>query len=896
MPSFRDKPTLHAIENTIRSAYRSVLPQSLRQVIWRARNKNRQVTAHTPHKGPPYLSMILATYNVASYIEDFLESILAQEGGYADLELIFVDDGSTDYTPSILQDWAERYPRLIRVIRQENQGVAGARNTGLDQAKGKWVSFPDPDDFLNKSYLRHSRRALAIRHQHPLLAVCTKLVFYHEKDDTYKDNHPLNYRFKKPLTHVRTDKMSGFIQMASIITWLRRSAIEHHELRFKGHNWASFEDTHFVNRLFIAEQRNTVSFTAGSIYYYRKRADASSLIDTSKYKKSYYLDQLESGSLDLIRSGLQRLGYVPDFIQRTVLYDIVWRLRYIVDNPDVVTHLLTQEEQTRLISLLHEIFSEIDSETISSFHLAGCTEEHKVALLGIFKGEQRDEHSIYLKLLDHSTDQAHFHWYAPLGTDVKLEVTINGVPTECDDRLIQTKRLLGIPYIQAHAFHAEMKSGDRIEVRINGTPAIIKRLGKKLGYNLSWQDLNAACYILPPVPAVLRANPEAQRLRDLITSPDIQQKYHNCWLFMDASDRADDNAEHLYRHLMKQDGISQKIWFVLEETSADWGRLEAEGFQLLPYGSDDHIAAQMNANLFASSHIDNHILWPVNKGLFQDLIHYKFIFLQHGVIFHDLSHWLNNKPITTLLTTSKAEYSSITAPQSSYLFTEKEIFLSGLPRHDTLLSKARLSSPDTILIMPTWRKYLQVDHPTNPGQRLKIRDFQETDYFKYWGAVLHDPHLTRIAAEHKLKIVFAPHQNMSKYIEDFDVPHNIKIFNPHQGNGYQDLLTSGQILITDHSSVAFDIAYLERPVAYFQFDTEKVFSGDHVCRKGYFDYTDDGFGPVTTTPDDLLDAIENTLNGKEDPKYAQRRRDFFAHRDGQCCARVQDVLTQIAST
>src|SRR5690606_4703466 len=85
----------------------------------------------------------------------------------------------------------------------------------------------------------------------------------------------------------------------------------------------------------------------------------------------------------------------------------------------------------------------------------------------------------------------------------------------------------------------------------------------------------------------------------------------------------------------------------------------------------------------------------------------------------------------------------------------------------------------------------------------------------------------------------------------------------------------------------------DRPIAYYQFDRDEFFAGEHVYTKGYFDYQDDGFGPVAETQDQVLDAIERALEGNEDPVYAQRRESFFAFRDGRCCERVYNAIREL---
>lgn len=90
---------------------------------------------------PDLVSILIPTYNRGYILGSAIESVLAQT--YRPIEIVVVDDGSTDDT----QDVLKRFGDAIRVIRQENQGMAGARNTGLAVARGEYIAFEDSDDF-----------------------------------------------------------------------------------------------------------------------------------------------------------------------------------------------------------------------------------------------------------------------------------------------------------------------------------------------------------------------------------------------------------------------------------------------------------------------------------------------------------------------------------------------------------------------------------------------------------------------------------------------------------------------------------------------------------------------------------------------------------------------------
>ncbi len=91
------------------------------------------------------LSVIIPVYNVKDYLEKCVESVI--DPNFNDYEIILVDDGSTDGESGALCDKiASKNPQLIRVIHQENRGLGGARNTGIREANGKYLFFPDSDD------------------------------------------------------------------------------------------------------------------------------------------------------------------------------------------------------------------------------------------------------------------------------------------------------------------------------------------------------------------------------------------------------------------------------------------------------------------------------------------------------------------------------------------------------------------------------------------------------------------------------------------------------------------------------------------------------------------------------------------------------------------------------
>lgn len=99
----------------------------------------------------PILSFIIPVYNVEAYLKKCINSILEQSG--ADCEVILVDDGSTDGSGLICDDFSEKNTN-VRVLHQKNSGHSVARNAGLKMAVGEYVSFIDSDDYIGQGCVK----------------------------------------------------------------------------------------------------------------------------------------------------------------------------------------------------------------------------------------------------------------------------------------------------------------------------------------------------------------------------------------------------------------------------------------------------------------------------------------------------------------------------------------------------------------------------------------------------------------------------------------------------------------------------------------------------------------------------------------------------------------------
>lgn len=105
----------------------------------------------------PIISIVVPVYNVEQYLDRCMETLVAQT--FTQIEIILVDDGATDSSPELCDAWARRDNRVV-VIHQENGGLSAARNAGVARARGSYIGFVDPDDYVELTMYEHLYRNL----------------------------------------------------------------------------------------------------------------------------------------------------------------------------------------------------------------------------------------------------------------------------------------------------------------------------------------------------------------------------------------------------------------------------------------------------------------------------------------------------------------------------------------------------------------------------------------------------------------------------------------------------------------------------------------------------------------------------------------------------------------
>uniref|UniRef100_UPI004062A3EB CDP-glycerol glycerophosphotransferase family protein n=1 Tax=Mailhella sp. TaxID=1981029 RepID=UPI004062A3EB len=211
---------------------------------------------------------------------------------------------------------------------------------------------------------------------------------------------------------------------------------------------------------------------------------------------------------------------------------------------------------------------------------------------------------------------------------------------------------------------------------------------------------------------------------------------------------------------------------------------------------------------------------------------------------------------------------------------------------DSLLQPA--TQRRQILLMPTWRAYIVTRKASGEADNKQDAAFMQTEYAKAWKSFLGHHRLRNLHERYGFDFVFIPHPILRVFLSKFELPEFIQVPEGEECN-YQALFRSSAALITDYSSVAFDMAFLQKAILYYQFDEKVFFSGEHMLQRGYFDYRRDGFGPVLTVEDKLFEELELLFqrDGRPEACYLERMQKTFAFRDGKNCERVFQAILEL---
>lgn len=230
------------------------------------------------------ISVVVPCYNVSKYLKDCVDSII--NALVDDMEIILVNDGSTDNTLDICNEYKDKYPKIIKVIDKENGGLSDARNKGIEASKGEYIGFIDSDDTVEKDLYKDLIKKIE-ENNADIIVFGENRIF---TDHTIKVNSGVS---NDCCNQEDVKKIMPYIYPAACNKIYKREFFD--KVKFKKGVW--YEDVDFIYRLLPLV--NTISCLDG--YYYNYYQREGSITYTYNKKLYDFIDNL-NGLVDYYKN------------------------------------------------------------------------------------------------------------------------------------------------------------------------------------------------------------------------------------------------------------------------------------------------------------------------------------------------------------------------------------------------------------------------------------------------------------------------------------------------------------------------------------------------------------------------------------------------------------------
>jgi len=721
----------------------------------------------------PVVSIIIPLFNTRDYIADALDSVLRQK--YGDIEIVVVDDGSTDGSVEVVQRYRDRHPGIV-LLHQKHAGPGAARNRGIRYARGEYLLFLDSDDRLAEDAL--SGLVHAGRTNRSEIVVGMMVSFRGKRRWIPERMRFFASGFQAEATNVQ--QLPELIENVSPCNKLfRRTFIEEHTIRFLEDARLS-EDLYFVVSAFLNAEK--VSVIPQTVYYYRGRSR-------------------QEGSLTANIDP----GGIADILRVSAMLDAMETARFAGE----AKALRRRRHRHEMNSILYRLVQ---------------LEAQGQDVMPILK---------------------------------KVSSFVCGAGKDTLGEFSPARNL--ILYELSRQRFGEAREWLRREIPVK--KSFLERLGGK--------TVSATKHI---VWAVIRMS-----LRISLPLPEAER---GIWLVGERQGNGADDTGYLFFRYCRRAFPERPVFFVTKN-----GVPDDDPEHIVRYGSWRNLRLALKAEVFAFSDGYRDILpyWPRIASMRERPFG---VFLQHGVFAFKRSEYYRAPAVASrgeaydMMVVSSEKEKRYVARDFGYPLSVMAV--TGLSRFDRLYADRDRPTRRQILFVPTWR--------------FELRYADEAAY--------------RDSMFHRKLLAFFRHEKLHKVLEKYDYTLQVCfhhamapfaklyagtapriVFSDMTDTDFYEHMIQSQMLITDYSSVAFNMAYLGRPVCFYQFDRERFLA---VEGGSFIDFDTELFGMSSEDPGKIAEEVEyNILNGfKVRPEHRAKADMFFAYGDGGNCRRIYKALTE----
>lgn len=865
------------------------------------------------------VSVIVPVYNVEQYIRPCLDSLIAQTIDHSQIEVLLINDGSTDSSLDICYEYAQSH-FIFKVFTKENEGVSATRNFGIRHATGKYIMFLDSDDTYTPNTCKLVTEFFDKHYDE------VDVVSYY--DQYYQDGKPL-----PPHTRYKYMTRTGVYDLEKTIFAFQvrlNIAVKNlfEENKYFDEDMMYQEDQKYCCHM-VADKLK-LGFVKEAQYNYLKN-------DTSIVATSTNVITIFDHTIAFFEEIFNRYPeQVPEYYQSLFIHDCGWKLKQHCLFPYHYQGEEFEKQYARLISL----FKRLDVDTVMK--APTVDNFHKYYFLQLMC---KEEIMVYPEVEQLSV----LHGDKVLKTENSCEIIVNKIKHRKDKLLFLAMfksmygAFTGKPNIYAIEQTAEGTREQKLEVFLSSDSYYKARELTNHFWAFYYEpDMNevesfelfvevcgvrypARYYFMPNTPLTgaakrkttlvgehsltfeknvftLRKITEAEK-KKLINAYTATVKNKTCvsirneaikylgkriWIYYDCKNVKGDNGYYQFEHdCQKDDGIER--YYISNnppEFMAEYVKKELFP-QVVMFGSIKHKILFASAEKILTAFVEPYNynpLTPEEYNSLSDLFRYELIYLQHGIL-HATLPWKytpERSLADKLVVSSYFEQENF---RDNYNFREQDILPTGMGRFSRIAPKTETEETTRrILFAPTWRQYL-ISQAADGTWIPEEKKFLKSNYFKQFNDFFSSEELAAALEEHDCILEVKMHPIFEIYEPLFEVKSDrIQMVDTNRNQRDYDMF------ITDFSSFTFDFAYCKLPIMYFVPDIYEFNAGLNQYRKLDLPF-EKAFGALVTDAESAVaEVIEVIKRGfKPDAEYQKRMDEFYLPME-DCCGKLYDLL------
>lgn len=888
-------------------------------------------------------SVIMPIYNVEDYIEEAISSLVNQTIGFDKIQIIMINDGSPDNSEAICLKYKEQYPDNIVYKKIPNGGVSNARNTAFQYVDAKYITFLDPDDKWELSSFENAYKFFE-EHYDEIDVLASRIKFF----EGCNYFHSLDYKFQNGTRIFELENKEELfsIQPTAKTTFIKSDALG--DIRFDSRLKIG-EEFVFINKIMLKKKK--LGLICESLYFYRRRNQGDSSSSNRILDKSFYINSLVYYHMELMKYCEEMYGEVILYVQSMIAYDLFWRIGYdhylkVLDEKEqreyfelakillgkIDDYILLNNPKHKTMYKRNEAFKikygkelfeliDFDAESGSLYYedawslvlpkqkgivceiaslgikddnifvdvfvaqwIFRCTKNGEVKFKLRFGNQEAtpelvpyDPYNVVKK-----TGHASYHYVCKCKFDLKY-VNESGTAFKPYFSFGEKETSVSMSYSKfvptRNLFRPSYKAYGKYIVR-----CMRKAIKVSVPKDLKAYVENAEKACVDYLKEIGRDD-LAEIRAGFPKFKKEQDKKGSVWLFSDRIDNAGDSGEVVFKYICEHTPNGVRPIFTIGRAASDEvkNRLEAIG-EVVYFEDTEFKYYFLLADKIVSSSAGEFTInaFEDDRPYFVDMYHFDFYFMNHGVNCGDCSAWLNhyNKNIKIFFNTGVNERQAII--DGRYNMTADQCVITGLPRFDALYDDRKKQ----LLVLPSWRKSIKGAYDDKTSS-VYYDGFVNTDYYKFYNGLINDERLLAKMRKKGYTGLFCLHPIFRKQAVDFQ---KNDVFAINEGFiDYNKVFAESSVMVTDYSTIAFDFAYLKKPIVYTQFDKEEFYK-TQTYDKGFFEYERDGFGPVCYDLDSAVDALIKIIDKDCENDYIDRVTNFFVNIDKNNSKRVIDAV------